>query len=374
MAANDPTKGRKIGLIEVRALAPNTEIFDAGAGAVSAFGARRRGGSSVSYFVMFRTDEGRLRRFTIGRHGAPWTPETARKEARRLLGEVVKGIDPAEDKKAKREAPTVNDLLDDYWTVAAAGTLMTRRREPKKASTLLSDKGRIDKHIRPILGAMKVTSVTTRDVELLMRDIIAGKTAAKKPTGNKRGMSNVRGGRGVATRTIGLLGAIFAYAIKERMRPDNPVRGIVRPADGRKERRLSDDEYEAIGTVLRTAEDTVWPAAVAATRFLLLTGWRSGEALTLRWADVDLPKVYRDVTRHQDRQEHKAAVHCRLRCTAETIASRRFCVPSNPWRRRHGRLPEHVSAHSRVGDIAGGHHPPCASALLRVRRQRSEIQ
>ena len=33
---------------------------------------------------------------------------------------------------------------------------MTRWRTPKKASTLLFDKGRIEKHIRPLLGQMKV--------------------------------------------------------------------------------------------------------------------------------------------------------------------------------------------------------------------------
>src|SRR5947207_2518762 len=38
----------------------------------------------------------------------------------------------------------------------------------------------------------------------------------------------------------------------------------------------------------------IWPPAVAAGRFLALTGWRSGEALGLRWSDIDL--VRRTVT------------------------------------------------------------------------------
>jgi len=42
---------------------------------------------------------GRQRWLTIGLHGAPWTPDTARDEARRLLGEVVKGHDPAAAKE-----------------------------------------------------------------------------------------------------------------------------------------------------------------------------------------------------------------------------------------------------------------------------------
>ena len=34
--------------------------------------------------------------------------------------------------------------------------------------------------------------------------------------------------------------------------------------------------------------ETTWPIAVAATRFLALTGWRRGEMLALRWSEVDL--------------------------------------------------------------------------------------
>src|SRR5215218_4009577 len=95
---------RRIGLRDVRALGPNQTIWDA---AVTGFGARRQRGDAVAYVLQFRTVEGRLRWHTIGRHGAPWTPDTARDEARRLLGEVAKGADPAADKLAKREAATV---------------------------------------------------------------------------------------------------------------------------------------------------------------------------------------------------------------------------------------------------------------------------
>ena len=61
----------------------------------------------------------------------------------------------------------------------------------------------------------------------------------------------------------------------------------MRPADGRRERRLTDEEYAALGKALREAGvQNIWPAAVAAAWFLALTGWRSGEALALRWSEV----------------------------------------------------------------------------------------
>ena len=278
----------RIGLREIRSLKPNEEIWDT---AIPGFGARRRSGDRVSYIVMYRTEENRQRRFTIGAHGAPWTPDTARAEARRILGGVADGTDPAADKQAKRKAETVNQLCDAYWSDAESGNLLTRRRMPKKALTLRSDKGRIDKHIRPLLGNMKVAAVTRADIEGFMRSVADGKTSARSKTGKKRGLSNVRGGRGAASRTVGLLGAIFTYAIRHGMRSDNPVHGVMRPADGRRERRLSDEEYAALGAGLRKAADEgIWPPAIAAARLLALTGWRSGEALGLRWAEIDLPK------------------------------------------------------------------------------------
>ena len=59
-------------------------------------------------------------------------------------------------------------------------------------------------------------------------------------------------------------------------------------AENRRERRLADAEFAALGVGLRRAEGTIWPPALACLRFLTLTGWRSGEALALRWKDVDL--------------------------------------------------------------------------------------
>jgi integrase len=75
------------------------------------------------------------------------------------------------------------------------------------------------------------------------------------------------------------------------VRADNPVHGVVRFADGRRERRLSDDEYRALGEALAKATaGGIWPAAVAAAHFLALTGWRSGEVLGLQWGEVDLAR------------------------------------------------------------------------------------
>jgi integrase len=278
----------RIGLRDIRALKPGQVIWDSG---VPAFGARRQRSKAVAYVLFYRTREGRQRWHTIGRHGAPWTPDTAREEAQRVLGEVVTGNDPAGAKQAARLATTVAELCDLYLADAEAGRLLTRRQMGKKPSTLVTDKGRIERHIKPLLGCLTVSAVTREDIERFMHAVAEGKTAGRIKTGKKRGLARVRGGKGTASRTTGLLGAIFTYAVRHRMRPDNPVKGVIRYADGRRERRLSDDEYQALGKALEKAESAqLWPAALAASRFLALTGWRSGEALKLRWAELDLAR------------------------------------------------------------------------------------
>jgi integrase len=275
---------RKIGLRDVRALQPTEIIWDT---SVTGFGARRQAGSVVSYFLKYRTADGRQWWMTIGRHGSPWTPDTARDRAREILGAVVSGGDPSGEKIANRNAVTVAELCDRYFKDAMAGRVRTRAKAAKKSSTLVIDRGRIDRHIKPLLGAIRVAAVTRHDAEKFLHDVAEGRTAGKTKT-KARGLARVKGGETAANRAVGLLGAIFTYAMRKDMRPDNPVRGVALFADRKRERRLSDDEYVQLGVALREAERTIWPAAVAAARFIALTGFRRGEVLALRWAELDL--------------------------------------------------------------------------------------
>src|ERR1700690_3863416 len=101
----------KLGLRDIRSLQHGQTVWD---GSVSGFGARRQGGSVVSYILAYRTKDGRQRTYTIGKHGSPWMPDTARQDARRVLGKVVKGADPVADKIAGRTAITIAELCQQY--------------------------------------------------------------------------------------------------------------------------------------------------------------------------------------------------------------------------------------------------------------------
>lgn len=271
----------------VAALPPGTVVWDS---VVLGFGARRQVGP-VSFILRYRTHLGRQRTFTIGRSGSPWTAQAARAEALRLLGEVVGGGDPSADKRTRQAMMTISALCDRYLHDAETGRLLTRRRVVKAPSTLATDRSRIEAHIKPLLGHLAVAAVARDDVEQFMVAVREGRTRKRQKLAKRYALSNVRGGVGSASRSVGLLGGIMAYAVRLGLRTDNPAHGIARPPDGQRKRRLRDEEYVALAKGLRAAEAANdWAPALAVIRFLLVTGWRSGEALTLRWAELDLTR------------------------------------------------------------------------------------
>src|ERR1700722_7595555 len=85
---------------------------------------RRQKSDARVYSVFYRSVDGRQRFMKIGRHGAPWTVDDARKTAREILVDVANGKDPAGQKYADRKAATVAQLCDAYLADAVAGKPM----------------------------------------------------------------------------------------------------------------------------------------------------------------------------------------------------------------------------------------------------------
>ncbi|WP_274626542.1 tyrosine-type recombinase/integrase [Arvimicrobium flavum] len=242
-----------------------------------------------TYFVDYRTGDGARRRMTIGKHGV-LTTEQARKVAIETLGGIVlQKADPLLERKTRRASLTVAELCDQYMKAAEKGLILGRRRNrPKKASTIEIDRGRIARHIKPLLGNKLVIDVTRADITKFVRDVSAGKTAVKNRSGKNGARVEVKGGIGTAARTTGFLGGILTYAVDEGIIPANPAQGVKLPADGVRTRRLVVGEYKALGKALSGDEaeyDT--PQAVTGAWLLALTGCRLGEIEALRWTEVD---------------------------------------------------------------------------------------
>lgn len=249
---------------------------------LSGFGLKVLKDGRKTYIAQYRTTRGRsgqTTRVTIGRHGAPWTPDGARAEAKRILGRVALGEDPGAEEQAARKMLTVSQLCDEYME-SGVGT--------KKASTLATDGGRIERHIKPLLGKKRINELTQADVQKFLMDIAAGKTAVDLKT-KKQGRAIVRGGKGTASRTVGLLGGIFSYAVKAKLLGANPVRGVERFPDKKNVRFLTQTEIGGLGKAIAAAQAKgANPKAIAIIMLLILTGARRGEIENLRLREIDI--------------------------------------------------------------------------------------
>jgi integrase len=257
---------------------PNRDVFqwDSGDGALKGFGVRVKPSGVASYFVQYRNKEGRTRRLVLGRVGE-LTPNEARQLAADRLKEARTGGDPSAERHAARQAVTVAQLCDLY-AADAKGRI--------KPSTLAMDRSRIECHVKPLIGRRTVGALTRRDIERFQTDVAAGKTA--RPSREKGRGGKASGGRGVAARTVGMLGTILEFGKRHGIISDNPARGVRRFPDNKRRRFLSLDELAALGEAMREATARGESrTGVAAIRTLLLTGCRRSEVLALPWAWLD---------------------------------------------------------------------------------------
>jgi integrase len=247
----------------VDAARPGTIVWD---DEVKGFGLRVRPSRTrthtKTYLLKVPTGRrGRARWLTIGRHGSPWTVEAAREEAKRLLGRIANGDDPAAARAKAKGLPTLAEF---------AGRYLAEYAKPHKAPrSVREDERMLSRVIVPRLGQLRVDQVQTPDVAALHH--------ARRSTPTD------------ANRALALVSKMMSLAETWGLRPKgaSPCRGIPRFKEGRRERFLSEAELARLGLVLREAEDEA-PFAVAAVKLLVFTGARCSEVLNARWSDVDL--------------------------------------------------------------------------------------
>lgn len=232
-----------------------------------------------SYVLQYRFG-GRTRRYTIGLHGSPWTPDSARDQARILLGKIAGGDDPQDEKTAGHREMTLAQLCDLYLKEGLA---------TRKPASIASARSNIENHIKPLLGGRRAALIRREDVERLLIAVADGKTARRTKTRKKKGLSRVRGGRGAANAAVVTLSAAFGFAVGRRIRPDNPALRVRRFPEKKLERFLSPAELGRLGEAIAAAAalGVESPYALAAIRLLILTGCRKSEILTARRDYVD---------------------------------------------------------------------------------------
>lgn len=285
-------------------LAPRDKEYFVWCGKLAGFGVRVWPTGRKVFVVQYRAGgrEAPTRRKSLGVYGTVTTDE-ARKAAESYLASAHLGNDLVGKERQARAEMTVNLLCDDY---------IKHGMTTKKPSTVKTDLGRINGHIRPLVGKKKISSLTRRDVEQLLVDVAEGKTARDIRT--EKGRSIITGGKGTATRTVRLLGGIFTYAMNHGLVENNPCAGVKVYKDGSKERFLSQDELDSLAKTLEQAEtiglpwtlrtdaktkhrpkdenmrEVISPHVTGAIRLLVLTGCRLREILHLRWSEVDLER------------------------------------------------------------------------------------
>jgi integrase len=246
---------------------------------------RVRPNGAKMYMVFYRVGP-RQRWFTIGRHGSPWTPETARRKAEELLYAARNGGDPQEEKVATREGLTVAQLIDLYLEQGPID------KPTKRATTWQIDRSNLKSHAEPLLGRKLAASLTSNDIADFQRAVAIGKTAKTEKSGKKRGRVIVTGGAGTAKRTMTTLAAMLQWAVRRGYVPANPAKGVATFNTQKRERYLSADEvrrlYEAIDVCVDNGN--VHASHASIFRVLLLTGCRKSEIAALKWDEIDLQR------------------------------------------------------------------------------------
>lgn len=265
-----------------------TKVWDS---ELRGFGLRVLPSGLKTFVLQYRNAEGRSRMLTLGRYGV-FTVEQCRELAKIRLGEIAGGNDPMADRAKARDGMTVSEICDWYLEMAESGRILGRKRRPIKQSTLRMDRSRIETHIKPLLGRRKVEALRLPDIEQMQTDIAAGRTS--KGIGRGRGRVTT-GGTGAASRSVSTFHSLLSHAVRVGLIEKNPAAGVRRLAGEKRERRLSVDEIERFGMVMREAEaDGEHPVGIAAARLILMTGFRLNEAAMLQRDRLNVDGGYVD--------------------------------------------------------------------------------
>jgi integrase len=211
-------------------------------------------------------------------------------------------------RQAQAEAPIVADLWQRW--------LADHAQQHKAEGSLAADGSLWRNHVEPRLGRLRVAEVERAHLARLHAEV----TRQSGPV--------------AGNRTLALLSTLFGYAEHHLgWRAGNPTKGVRSNPEHRRSRYLQPAEIRRLLAALGEHDDL----ANVALRFLLLTGARKGEVLSMRWSDLDLAAGVwvKPHTSTKQKREHRLALS-----TVATTLLAVLPVPSNPAARVFRRLSE----------------------------------
>ena len=135
---------------------------------IRGFGLRVRPSGRKSYIVEYRPGDGgrhtQKRRYTIGQHGSPWTPDAARKKAIQILAEVIKGNDPVAARQEARHK--------DQETVAHFVEAFIERYAKKHQKSWRETERTLQREFLPRFGKKGLNEVVRRDIASMVDQIV----------------------------------------------------------------------------------------------------------------------------------------------------------------------------------------------------------
>lgn len=271
---------------------------------VKGFGVRFYPSGKKAFILKRRVGSGRLakqRKMTLGTYPV-MSLVVAQRKAIDAIAKMQSGQDIVQERveeqraaKEKRDAEmSVSDLIEQWLETDA---LRSRMRGPRfgtlrNPKDVKSNANQLKRHVRPLIGKVKLSELTKKDIKKMRDDVARGKTAIREKTGF-RGLARVTGGEGTATKVVRILGSVLSYGVREGLIAVNPASGIILPPSRKVERYLSRAEQTRLESVLRDmSAEPKYERGVAIIRLLMLTGCRKNEIETLEWKAVDFERNF----------------------------------------------------------------------------------
>lgn len=182
-----------------------------------------------------------------------------RAEAARKLTDALKAVSRGEPLVRERE--TVGQFLDDWLENFAKAKI--------RPSTFASYAHYVRRHLIPGLGVVRLARLTPHQVEVFMND---------------------KQGEGLAPRTVQYMRAILRHALNRALRDELVARNAAAQAESPHVERfpvtpLTGEQARAFLASIRTNR------LEALYTLVLACGLRQGEALGLRWVDLDFERA-----------------------------------------------------------------------------------